>query len=871
MSTLDLDFQRVAALLAQFDETSDEEVLRRAFAGMDTLLSELERLNDSRRLNVISLRAHAYLRLGILTSDPLSFDLAIGDLKQLLKQADAASTQRAGWHTSYALALRKRFEATISESSDQELNDAIEHSRRAAELFEACSAERANALSTLAGHYRAIWEHFGELAALDGAIKTLTCALVDAPPDSVVARLLESNLASALLERDRENQDPESIDRAVDLANRAYRLAGRRSEVRHGVCVTYVNSLIRRYAMKGASSDLDELEGQLKSMLGDSEHGQEQPFATLVYGALLLHRYRASNDRDQLKLAGTLASAVASPFEPDQSPGQEARALLAALLIETAEANGSPALLCAAWLNNIAASLSEATCSWFFPKPHENIAALERAERTLLKAARAIDVETAEQVRRAVDNCVHRFREGQIPSAHALETLTQFVLSSDRRPIFKAICRSPSPYFEDWPGMIVAAGDVAESLGQQDVTRLLLSRSRDAWRLAAAAYLKPIIDAEIDRQIQSGVRRQAGRRDLDAILELLTASNWQEETASLASEPGMTIWADFIEGVAHDADIKPISILIRALADLLRLVATHGVIETIASKRNLQVDEVAMVWTASGGERESLQDESSFAQWLINDDSRWVRSDSHATMHLHWPTPDEVQVLLEQREIHPDFASDLIQFAKPDRAGAWAPSLGHELQQHGVAKEIVRGALAGDAMGLYLRSFRSETTQGLIGKGLPSSGQQFTARSFDRDGEALIANLCAPHGAMVAIANSLDHAIPVHVPRIYIPPHEWRNVVTHLIRTARFIVVSISGSSEGLMFELETIAALSKCRHTLIVVEADEVGSTVTLLQRRRPYRWSPLRIARLSQFGTVVHRKDLCAAHIALVADLDE
>ena len=125
--------------------------------------------------------------------------------------------------------------------------------------------------------------------------------------------------------------------------------------------------------------------------------------------------------------------------------------------------------------------------------------------------------------------------------------------------------------------------------------------------------------------------------------------------------------------------------------------------------------------------------------------------------------------------------------------------------------------------GLYLRTFEAESYQYFSPDVVPDrdGGTVTTTYSGPSSVETKIARALSGHLPMLAVANPMQlmtsRAI---IPRLQLPDKGWQQVVRNLVEFAHLIVMDCDTLAPGVLWELETIAALERRDATIVILPA---------------------------------------------------
>jgi tetratricopeptide (TPR) repeat protein len=263
----------------------------------------LERLpNDIRRAAVLSDIALAEQALFDVSGDIRALDEAIRTL-----QAAVDADPRNDWLSNLSNALRRRYERL---GTLDDLDRAVQASRRAVEEAAADHPARAKHLSNLALALRMRYEHLGEPRDLDQAVETGRRAISSVAPDDPDRPMLLSNHSIALRVRYEALRRRDDLDEAVEAARTAVRLSDVHDRHRPGRLTNVSGLLVTRFLQFGAASDLDEALATGRESVSTTPAGDPRlPLFLSNVAAALAYHDEPEQAAERLRLAIELSPA----------------------------------------------------------------------------------------------------------------------------------------------------------------------------------------------------------------------------------------------------------------------------------------------------------------------------------------------------------------------------------------------------------------------------------------------------------------------------------------------------------------------------------------------------------------------------------
>jgi hypothetical protein len=145
------------------------------------------------------------------------------------------------------------------------------------------------------------------------------------------------------------------------------------------------------------------------------------------------------------------------------------------------------------------------------------------------------------------------------------------------------------------------------------------------------------------------------------------------------------------------------------------------------------------------------------------------------------------------------------------------------LASHSKAAEILlKYRQAGYPFALLLRSFDIEAlSRDFHAEPLPGSNfEEYTATVTSMNTRGVEEALVSRRVPLITIGNSADYHVSLdeQIPRLFLDPTNWIEVVKSLIKAAYFIVARVDRLSPGMILELELIGACGRQEDTVVVL-----------------------------------------------------
>ncbi|MCX5097326.1 CHAT domain-containing protein [Streptomyces sp. NBC_00365] len=308
------------------------------------------------------------------TGDKAALETGIATGRRLLAGLPVPHPERAPAASGLGVLLLRRFE---QHGDRKDLDDAIEHLKHGAygplpnvqqlrnlldrpdadmeelrrhfggqlDALLKLSSPRGNELSALAGAYLRRYEHDGDSADLDEAVRAARRAIAVTPPEDVADRRAHIQaLGLTLIRRHQRTGNRADLDRAIDLGREGLAMARRMVSDTDGQLTALgalCNRLRSRYLLAGDVSDLDEAVALGTEAVALTHDGQTEPISRLNLALALWSRSLLRDDPADLDAAIGHAETVADALHASSPQRTHTMLTLANMLATRSERDGT--------------------------------------------------------------------------------------------------------------------------------------------------------------------------------------------------------------------------------------------------------------------------------------------------------------------------------------------------------------------------------------------------------------------------------------------------------------------------------------------------------------------------------------------------